>query len=203
MALQNRVQPDGTIVAIPARGTMTGNRGIIHGPDRVLASRRWSHKAWICCVLDWQDRKRQVMTGRNWTELFFLDEAAAMAAGHRPCGYCRRADYTRYVDAWKSATGVRPKAPEMDAVLHPARVRRDKSQVTHNALFASLPLGAMIAHDGDIHLVLDTTLRPYTPDGYGGAIARPIAGTATILTPAPMIATLANGYRPALHPSAL
>lgn len=78
---------------------MTGNRGILHGPDSTLATKRWSHKAWICCVLDWQGRKRDVMTGRYWTELFFLDEAVAMAAGHRPCGYCRRADYNRFLDA--------------------------------------------------------------------------------------------------------
>jgi hypothetical protein len=99
VTLQNRVQPDGQILAIPARGTMTGNRGILHGPDRTLATKRWSHKAWICCVLDWQGRKRDVMTGRYWTELFFLDEAVAMAAGHRPCGYCRRADYNQFLDA--------------------------------------------------------------------------------------------------------
>ena len=203
MTLQNRVLPSGAIVAIPARGTMTGNRGIIHGPDRALATKRWSHKAWICCVLDWQGRRREVMSGRNWTELFFLDEAVAMAAGHRPCGYCRRADYIRYVDAWARATGARPKAPEMDAALHPARVRRDKSQVTHNALIATLPLGAMINHDGAPHLVLDATLRPYTPDGYGAAVPRPRCGSVTVLTPTPMLSVLANGYRPAVHPTAL
>lgn len=124
MTLQNRAQPDGQILAIPARGTMTGNRGIIHGPSRVLATKRWSHKEWICCELEWQGRKRQVMTKRNWTELFFLDEAVAMSAGHRPCGYCRRATYVRFVNACEAAAGVRPKASEMDAVLHPARVAR-------------------------------------------------------------------------------
>jgi len=88
--LQNRVLPTGEIAAIPARGTLTGNRGIIHRDDKTLGTSRWSHHAWICCTLDWQGRKRPVMTGRNWTELFFLDESVAFAAGHRPCGYCRR-----------------------------------------------------------------------------------------------------------------
>ena len=140
MTLQNRVQLDSRILAITGRGTMTGNRGIIHGPNRVLATKRWSHKAWICCELHWQGRKRQVMTGRNWTELFFLDEALAMSAGHRPCGYCRRGAYVNFVDAWEAVTGLRPKASEMDAMLHPARVTRDRSHVTHQARIATYRL---------------------------------------------------------------
>ncbi|MDG1861810.1 MAG: hypothetical protein P8J02_01095 [Yoonia sp.] len=116
MTLQNRVLPTGEIVADAGRGTLTGNRGILHREGRVLGTARWTHKAWICCVLDWQDRKREVMTGRNWTELFFLDEAVAFAAGHRPCGYCRRANYTRFAEAWAKAYGAPSKAPQMDAV---------------------------------------------------------------------------------------
>jgi len=103
--LQNRVLPTGEIAAIPARGTLTGNRGIIHRDDKTLGTSRWSHHAWICCTLDWQGRKRPVMTGRNWTELFFLDESVAFAAGHRPCGYCRRAAYNAFVAAWDLAEG--------------------------------------------------------------------------------------------------
>lgn len=203
MPLQNRVQPDGQILAISARGTMTGNRGIIHGPDRVLATKRWSHKAWICCELHWQGRRRQVMTGRNWTELFFLDEAVAMSAGHRPCGYCRRGAYARFVDAWEAATGVRPKAPEMDAVLHPARVTRERTQVTHQARIATLPAGALILHDSAPHLVGAHVLFPYAPDGYGAKVPRPRCGNVTVLTPAPMVAVLDNGYRPVIHSSGL
>ncbi|WP_253279588.1 hypothetical protein [Loktanella sp. 3ANDIMAR09] len=92
MPLQNRVLPTQEIVADPARGTLTGNRGILHVADGVMGRARWKSKAWICCTLDWQGRRRQLMTGRKWTELFFLDEATALAAGHRPCAYCRRAD---------------------------------------------------------------------------------------------------------------
>jgi hypothetical protein len=203
VTLQNRVQPDGQVLAIPARGTMTGNRGIIHGPDRVLTTKRWSHKAWICCELDWQGRKRQVMTGSNWTELFFLDEAVAMSAGHRPCGYCRRTAYVKFVDAWETAVGIRPKAPDMDAVLHPARVNRDRSQVTHQAQIATIPDGAIILHNQTPHLVCAHSLRPYSSNGYGAQVPRPQFGEVTILTPKPMVAVLNNGYHPALHSSAL
>lgn len=203
MPLQNRVTPFEWIVAIPARGTMTGNRGIIHGPDCVLATKQWSHKAWICCELEWQGRKRQVMTGRNWTELFFLDEAVAMSAGHRPCGYCRRAAYVRFVDAWEAAVGARPKAPEMDAVLHPARVNRDRSQVTHRAQIATIPDGAMILHNQTPHLVCAQSLRPYSSNGYAPQVPRPQFGEVTKLTPKPMVAVLNNGCHPALRSSAL
>jgi len=202
MPLQNRVLPTGDIVAIPARGTLTGNRGIIHRDDRTLGTSRWSHHAWICCTLDWQGRKRQVMTGRNWTELFFLDEAVAFAAGHRPCGYCRRSDYTLFVDHWQRATGARPSAKAMDKVLHPARVTQHRQQVTHQEQMAVLPTGAFIQWQDQPHLVLGHTLRPFTPSGYGAPCPRPRCGMATVMTPRPIVAVLQAGYNPVLHPSA-
>jgi len=203
MTLQNRVLPTSDIVAIPARGTLTGNRGIIHGPDRVLTTRRWSHKVWISCEVAWQNRKRAVMTGRNWTELFFLDEAVALAAGHRPCGYCRRADYTRFLDAWEAATGIRPRAPEVDAILHPARITRNRVQIRHTARIATLPANCMVLKNGQAHLVRHHSLLPFSPDGYGPPIPRPRCGDVTVLTPAPLLAVLDNGYVPRLHPSAI
>ncbi len=203
MPLQNRVLPTGEIVSDPARGTLTGNRGIIHRDNRTLGTARWSHHAWICCTLDWQGRKRQVMTGRKWTELFFLDEAVASAAGHRPCGYCRRDAYDRFADAWAAHTGTRPKAPQMDKVLHAARVTtRSRTQRVHHAPMADLPTGTMIDHAGRAHLVSDQHLHPYTPAGYGPAIDRPGTGMATVLTPAPTLAVLAKAYRPTIHPTA-
>lgn len=203
MTLQNRVLPTGEIVADPGRGTFTGNRGILHREGRVLGAARWTHKAWICCVLDWQDRKRAVMSGRNWTELFFLDEAVACAAGHRPCGYCRRADYGRFVETWARATGIRPKAPDIDAALHAARVRRDRSQVTYFADFAQLPKGAFVRWDGTPHLVGDHRLYRYDTFGYGAPCPRPRCGRVEVLTPAPMVAAMVAGYQPALHESAV
>ena len=202
LPLQNRVLPTGEIVATPARGTFTGNRGIIHRDDKTLGTSRWSHHAWICCTLDWQGRKRPVMTGRNWTELFFLDEAVAMAAGHRPCGYCRRADYVRFVDAWTEATGQRLKAPQMDKALHRARVHsKSRQQVTHRADIASLPNGAFITYGGRPHLIGQDRLLPYRPVGYDAALPRPTSGPVTVLTPAPMIAVLQSGYTPIVHPT--
>lgn len=190
-------------MAVPARGLMTGNRGILHGETRVLGVARWTHHAWICCVLDWQGRKREVMTGRNWTELFFLDEAVAFAAGHRPCGYCRKADYARFVDAWGLFTGTRPKAPQMDRVLHPARVRRNQTQVTYVEDFAEVPVGTFVRWQGEPHLVDQFSLNPYTPNGYGLASPRPLRGRVEVLTPAPIVNVLTAGYLPQLHPSAI
>lgn len=199
--LQNRVMPTGEIVSDPARGTLTGNRGIIHVADGRLGSARWSHQAWICCALDWQGRKRAVMSGRKWTELFFLDEAVALAAGHRPCGYCRRASYAAYRDAWASATGTKPDHKAMDRALHAARVRRDRSQIRTMADCANLPDGAFILHQGHAHLMRGDNAHPYAPTGYGPPIPRP-SGPITLLTPAPSVAVLKAGYRPVLHNSA-
>ena len=105
MPLQNRVTPFGDIVATPERGTFTGNRGIIHDPHtKTLLSKRWSSPAWLICLCDFRGRRRDVMATRSWTELFFLDEATALAAGHRPCFYCRRMEANAFRAAWKRAT---------------------------------------------------------------------------------------------------
>src|SRR5215471_17818564 len=107
MPLQNRVTPFGEIVAIAQRGLLMGNRGIIHDPGtRTLLNRRWATKAWICCVCAFKGVRREVMGGRSWTELFFLDEATALAAGHRPCFFCRRADADAFRIAWEKGNDV-------------------------------------------------------------------------------------------------
>ena len=196
MPLQNRVLPTGDIVAIPDRGTLTGNRGIIHRPDQTLGTSRWSHHAWICCTLDWQGQRQQVMTGRNWTELFFLDEATALAAGHRPCGYCRRDAYAAFVGAWTTATGTRPGAKDMDRALHAARVQRDRRQVRHRARIDTLPDGTFCLIGSQPHLVWGAVLLPYSPGGYAAPVRRPQASEVTVLTPKPTVAVLAAGYVP-------
>lgn len=202
MPLQNRVTPTGDIIATPARGLFTGNRGILHGPDRVMGRARWRHKAWICCVLDWKGVRRQVMTGRNWTELFFLDEATALAAGHRPCAYCRRADYNRFVAAWAKHTGERLLAKQMDHVLHTARIdpATRKQRVTQ-AHCSDLPPGAFVNVHGKPHLWAAGHLWPWHPSGYGAALAPP-AASVTVLTPPPLLTVLRAGYVPKHHPSA-
>lgn len=194
MPRQNRVLPTGQIVADPARGLFTGNRGVLH--DAVgRIRRRWTTHAWICCRLEWKGVRRQVMTPGRWTELFFLDEAVALAAGHRPCAYCRRADYNRFRDAWTAATGDQPKAPGMDAVLHPARLAEPAEGLT-----STLPDGAFIAVADQIALKWKGRFLRYTPAGYAGKLNLP--ATARILTPAPMLNILAAGYVPQVHPSA-
>jgi len=119
--LRNRVQPDGTILACRARGLFMGNRGILHDDARRLGPTRWRHRTWVCCLLEFKGRRRVPMSPGTYTELFFLDEAVALAAGHRPCAECRRTDYTRWCDAWGAAHGTRPRAPQIDRVLHEAR----------------------------------------------------------------------------------
>lgn len=194
MPLQNRVQPTGDIIAHPARGTLTGNRGILHVADRQMGPALWKHKAWIACTLDWQGRKRALMTGRNWTELFFLDEAVALAAGHRPCAYCRRADYARWKEAWCAAHGE-ASAPEMDKRLHSARALPGARQLRRHQIadIASLPGGCFILRDGTPHLIWEAALWPYTPGGYG-APHRLDPGPGTLLTPPPTVEVLRAGY---------
>jgi hypothetical protein len=205
VVLQNRVAPTGEVVADPGRGTLTGNRGCLHGTGRDLGVSRWRSKLWICCVLDWRGRRRDPMPPRRWTMLFFLDEATALAAGHRPCGYCRRADYLSYVEAWRAghALAERPKAVEMDAVLHVQRVdSRTRRQITRPARAGDLPAGAMIRLGDAVGLLLSGSFRPWSFTGYGPPA--PLApGTAVdLLTPPATVAALRAGYRPLLHASA-
>ena len=147
MPLQNRVNPFGDIVAIPQRGTFTGNCGIIHDPQtRTLTKRRWTNKAWLICSCEYKSRQRRVMGQRSWTELFFLDEAVALAAGHRPCFLCRRDAAEAFRSAWAVAKGcAKPTASEIDAVLHKERLlgrRKRRHRVLCN--IADLPNGTVV-----------------------------------------------------------
>lgn len=198
---RNRVLPTGEIVADPARGLFTGNRGILVDAEGQMTKRRWTHKAWICCTLEWKGRKRPLAQPGTWTELFFLDEAVAMAAGHRPCGYCRRPAYRAFGDAWQEARGARQKAPQMDTVIHAERVTRT-GQKRDLVNIGGLPDGSLCLWRDAPHLVLGPSLLPYAPGGYGMPIARPVHGRAKALTPPSLRACLAEGYRPVLHPSA-
>jgi hypothetical protein len=202
--LQNRVAPTGEIVATPERGLLMGNRGCIHGAERTLGVSRWRTKMWISCVLTWREVRRNVMPPGRWTALFFLDEATALAAGHRPCGYCRRADHLAFGEAWRSAEGLpeRLRAGEMDVRLHAERVDRSRHQRTRPARLADLPDGAMVRWDGAPALVVAGTLRPWSFGGYGPALAAPPGAAAELLTPPAITAAFAAGYRPLVHPSA-
>lgn len=201
--LQNRVTPFGEIVAIPQRGTFMGIRGSIHDPaTRTLLKRRWTTKAWLVCLCDFKGRRREVMAERGWTELFFLDEATALAAGHRPCFYCRRADARAFRAAWAAGNQVDPpRARAMDAMLHAERLDgRAKRLHALPAAITRLPDGAMVAAGGAAWLVAGGRTLRWSPSGYR-AEAEP-AAVDGLLTPPSTVAALAAGYRPALHPSA-
>jgi hypothetical protein len=203
--LQNRVTPAGEIVADPARGTLMGNRGCLHRADRTLGVSRWRSKMWICCVLSWRGIRRDPMTPGSWTALFFLDEATALAAGHRPCGYCRRGAYLSYAGAWGSAAGLprAPRAGEMDARLHAERVDpRTRRQRTRPALAGQLPDAAMARHEGACGLLAGGSFLPWTLRGYLAPVTLDPATPVELLTPPSTVAAIAAGYRPLLHPSA-
>ncbi len=202
--LQNRVLPTGEIVATPERGMLMGNRGCLHLPDRRLGVTRWRTKMWISCVLKWGGVRRDVMPPGRWTALFFLDEATALSAGHRPCGYCRRADHLAFGEAWRRAEGLaeRPRAAQMDIELHAERVDRQRRKLTRPAPLGSLPDGAMVRFDGTIALLSGERLLPWSLSGYGAPTTRDPAATVEVLTPPKMLGALAQGYRPLVHPSA-
>jgi hypothetical protein len=203
MPLQNRVSPFGELVASPARGLFMGNRGgRFHTDAKTLTARRWASRQWICCVLDFKSRQRDVW-GRFYTELFFLDEPTALASGHRPCFECRRRDAEAFAEAWRAARklGTRPYADEMDDVLH--RERLDgRAKRTHRRAIDALPDGAFIATDGAAFVLKGQALLRWTPDGYSGSKPRPRGVTVDVLTPPAILAVLSAGYKPRWHPSA-
>jgi hypothetical protein len=200
MPLQNRVDPFGNLFATPARGLMMGNRGgRLHGEDKKLGARRWVSRQWICCVLDFNGRQRDVW-GRYYTELFFLDEVTAFAAGHRPCFECRRKDAERFARLF-SGTKRRAAAPAMDELLHAERLN-GKGKRTHRRALDALPDGAMIALGHEALAVRGDRLLPWTPTGYGEARPRPRAVDVDVLTPPAILAVLKRGYTPLWHGSA-
>ncbi|SOC40508.1 hypothetical protein SAMN05892877_107269 [Rhizobium subbaraonis] len=203
MPLQNRVTPFADIVAVEARGLFTGNRGILHDPaTRTLTRRRWTTKAWITCACEYKGIRREVMARRSWTELFFLDEATALAAGHRPCFLCRRDAALAFRQAWSAGRAVTAQgAADIDAVLHMERL--DKGRKRLHPLrhpVTMLPDGAMVAAGGSALLVRGGRTLLWQPGGYRPApLPAVIDG---VLTPPSTLAALAAGYSPVLHPSA-
>lgn len=212
MTLRNRVTPDGRIIVDPARGLMMGNRGVLHDAAGRLGKARWRHKNWVACRLAFNGRHRRVMTPDRYTELFFLDEAVALAAGHRPCAECRNADYRRFKALWLETREMETHASgplfaaDLDRVLHAERAwPRRFTQRRHAAELADIPDGAFIVFEDDPDtalLVLEEGLLPYAPNGYGPARPKPRRARVQALTPPATMAVLEAGYRPALHPSA-
>lgn len=202
MPRQNRITPFGEIIATPARGTFMGNRGILHDEEQHIR-RRYSGQAWIICRLEFKGRQRKLMQPGHYTELFFLDEATALAAGHRPCASCRREAFNTFMKAWAAANWDEERdgkllAKEMDRRIHSERVRRGGKKVTYEADIASLPEGAFIAQGKQALLLWDGRLWPWSPDGYGQPEPRPSGGQVTVLTPRSTVGALEAGYVPAV-----
>jgi hypothetical protein len=191
------------MLATPARGLFFGNRGgKFHRADRTLGARRHVTRAWICCQLKFNNRRREVW-GAGYTELFFLDESTALAAGHRPCFECRRKDAQAFADCWARSRKLRsqPRAAEMDRVLHPERLA-GRAKRRHRWPIDDLPAGGFIELDSAAWVVRGGSLLRWTPSGYDARRRRPRGTTVDVLTPPAILRVLAAGYSPRWHPSA-
>jgi hypothetical protein len=201
MPLQNRVTPFGDIVADPARGLVYGNRGCLHDESGRIR-RRFNGKRWIACRLEFRGWQRgPLMQPGRFTELFFLDEATALAAGHRPCALCRREDYNRFAAFWRELHDGESGADTIDARLH-----RERLAPRMRTPLDELPDGAFVVHDDAAKLVLGDCLLPWSPAGYGAPVACPAGSHAVVITPASLVALLRVGWQPSvplLHPSAV
>lgn len=201
MPLQNRVTPFGEIVALSGRGLLMGNRGILHD-DRRRIVRPSQCRRWITCVLRYKGIRRTVMRPHSYTELFFLDEATALSAGHRPCAECRRSDYTRFKALWQACHGGPVSAESMDLQLHAERGGGRRKQ-TYHADLGALPDGALIALDGVAWLFWNGQLHAWSDSGYTAHRSRSAVRDVEVLTPRSTVAVLSAGYRAMVHPSAL
>ncbi len=206
MPLQNRVTPLSELVADPARGLVYGNRGCLHdGEERIR--RRYDGRRWIACRLEFRGwlRSPLLQPGR-FTELFFLDEATAFAAGHRPCALCRREDYVHFTEIWAGLHPGGVGADAIDAQLHGERVEPGtRAQLHHEAPLDELPDGSFVMYERSPRLVLGSQLLTWSPAGYVSRAARP-SGRVTVITPPSLVAVLRKGWEerlvPLLHPSA-
>jgi len=192
MPLQNRVTPFSGIEVHPARGLFTGNRGILHNEQQQLVSTKWRHNAWIVCELEYKGWRRQLMQPGRWTELFFLDEATAFAAGHRPCAFCRRTAYKQFL----ALSGL-TSAPLLDQALHAQRTRQ-QSLVE----LGTLPAHALFAIGETAYLNLGKYVLRWSHSGYGAPETIPAETQVVPLTPKLTQQVLAAGYPPRLHPTA-
>jgi hypothetical protein len=203
MPRQNRVTPFGALVAVPERGTLMGNRGVLHD-DRGAIRRAWALRRWILCVLQFKDRKRTVMTPGRYTELFFLDEATGLAAGHRPCAECQRQRFRAFRAAWSAGNRHRtePSAEKLDDRLHAERVSGGE-KVRFTADLDKLPDGVFVTltEDDTAWLLWRGELLAWTPGGYRQRVPRPASARVSVLTPASTVEAIRAGYEPQVHPT--
>jgi len=198
---RNRVTPFGDIIATEARGLLFGNRGVLHDDNGRLV-RAWQVRRWIACRLEFKGRRRELMRPGRFTELFFLDEATALAAGHRPCAECRREDFLRFRQAWTDIhPGGPPRADDMDRALHGERIDADGRKRLHKSKLSDLPDGSMIGEEDRAWIVFGGDLLPWSSFGYGERRAMPGSTTVRTLTPPFVIDVIRAGYEPGLHPT--
>ncbi len=206
MTLQNRVDPWGRLHAVRARGSMLGNRGRLHNENRQVVS-QWQRSAWVTCELEFNGRHRDVFSANTYSELFFLDEATALSAGHRPCATCRRARYDEFKAKWLIANSTRVSMPnlsiiEIDKILHAERADRNGAKIAFDAPLSALPLGAFVEINGEAILVWHRGLMRWSFSGYSSIQMPSDPSTRVrVLTPESVVRTLVAGFRPTLHPS--
>jgi hypothetical protein len=208
MARQNRVNPFGELIATPDRGTLMGNRGVLHDAQGRI-KRPWQLKRWLICVLEFRGRKRSVMRPGHYTELFFLDEATALAAGHRPCAECRRPRFVAFCNAWAKGNGMpkgsRLSATQIDDQLHAERIATDRCELSAQVALEELPNGVIITIPPEVqtsYLVCRDRLLAWSPAGYGDARPRSNHKKVRVLTPKSTVAAIRAAYVPDVHHSA-
>ena len=205
MSLQNRVDPWGKLNAVSMRGSLMGNRGILHNESRQIV-RPWAGKSWVTCALQFNEVHRPVFDKGTYSELFFLDEATAFAAGHRPCNFCRKPRYTEFKAAWLRTN--RPDAvgntliTEIDKVLHAERAIPGGGKVMFSAAVQDLPSGAMFEHEGAAFLVWNGAVQRWSFEGYAPSTLQAGPQQVDVLTPASIVRMYANGFIPNVHTSA-
>nr|WP_298378486.1 hypothetical protein [uncultured Halomonas sp.] len=207
MPLQNRVDPFGRLQAVEARGSLLGNRGQLHDADKSVI-RSWKSRAWVTCALEYGDIQRTIFSPNSYSELFFLDEATAFSAGHRPCGSCRHQRYREFKANWlaanpKAELGEKPSIAAIDKVLHIERAARAGGKLTFEAAIDTLPFGTFIEWDGTASIVAAGKLLPWSFHGYGQPVSMPKTGLkVTVLTPESIVRLFKHGFQPHVHETA-
>jgi hypothetical protein len=207
MPLQNRVNPFGALIATPERGAWTGNRGVIHNAEKQIIKHH-AVKYWITCVLDYKGMRRTVMSKKKWTELFFLDEATAFAAGHRPCGFCRHPDFKKFKKLWIAANGAQynvtdqTKMDIIDGYIHQERLNKEGTHTRFKAVLNSLPTGVFIALENEkACLWYKGRLFEWSFSGYGEVFNFSENQEVEVLTPYSYVNVFRMGYVPEVHDS--
>ena len=204
MPLQNRVTPYSKLEAAHERGMFMGNRGCLHDSERRIVREFRSEIRWICCLTEFKGRKRNLMTPRQYTELFFLDEATAFAAGHRPCKECRRSRFLGFLDAWHRAFGERPGAREIDERIHRERSTMILQGSRPLVAARALPDGAMVQrHDQAAWLLYREHFHRWSHAGYSHREPATPDEEVMLLTIPIFCELFRHGFTPELHPSAI